>query len=728
MGFVKKRLAKRNYFCLFRYQKNIYVAVKLIKSIKQVPFFRLLIFLLAAIVLAGYFRWPIGVLFALFFGFVTAFFVAFYFFRGIFKRYILSFLGYSTIFIFGVLWYSLYNRVAFSEQLIGHNQTYIGTITEQPTETAKRIKVFLKIENAFDTTAQFQPLEARVLAYLPKDSASRQLQVGHRLVVHTKLAPVQQAMNPYAFNYAQYLAQQRVFYTAFVKETEWKLIGENWHYALFRYAAQIRQYLLKIYEKQGFANQELAIVAALTLGDKSQLDPDTKQAFSVSGAMHVLAVSGLHVGIIFAMFDFMLRSLGKNKTQRFVRVFIQILILWAFATLTGLSPSVSRAATMFSFVAFGKALKRRVSIYNSLTVSAFVLLVVNPNNIYQLGFLLSYSAVIAIVAIQPLLYKWVYVKNTLLDRLWGLVTVSIAAQIGTLPISLYYFHQFPVYFLITNIIVIPLATLILYSAVALFVFSWWPWLAAIFGKITYFLVSMLNRSTVYIEQFPFSSVQNIRLSQPEMILLYFSFVTLLWFVLYKNKTMLKLALSGVIVFFVVNIYIYVANRQNSDFIVFHANNASVIAHIQAQKASIYTDSSFVTNPSVRNYSLDAYITEKSVDKLDISILNSQKNSFVQQFIFHEGKIIFVVQSEKDLLFEATAKPNIDVVVIAQNAQIEVKHIIERFNVKRIVVDTSNKMWRTKNWRLACGRLRFPCHIVAEQGAYMLSADTVFSNL
>ena len=179
--------------------------------------------------------------------------------------------------------------------------------------------------------------------------------------------------------------------------------------------------------------------------------------------MHVLAVSGLHVGIIFFILNFLLTPLNRNKRLLKIKLFLLVGALWFYAFLTGLSPSVMRSCTMFSFIVVGENLNKRTNIYNTLAASAFLLMLINPLIIFGAGFQLSYIAVISIVFFQPRLAALVAVKNRILKYVWDLFTVSVAVQIGTAPISIFYFHQFPVYFWLSNFIVIPGAALILYN-------------------------------------------------------------------------------------------------------------------------------------------------------------------------------------------------------------------------------------------------------------------------
>ena len=236
----------------------------------------------------------------------------------------------------------------------------------------------------------------------------------------------------------------------------------------------MRDKLLNILKENGLKNNELAVASALILGYKDDLGEELKHSYSSAGATHVLAVSGLHVGIIFLVLNFLLNILDKNDRFKISKAILLICFLWAYATITGLSPSVVRAATMFSFVTIGKSFGKSSSIYNTLCASAFVLLVYNPYLIMEVGFQLSYLAVVGIVYFQSIIYKWIYVKNKFLKYIWMITSVSIAAQLTTFPLGLLYLHQSPTYLFASNLFVIPGAMLIIGLGILLFITSWIP--------------------------------------------------------------------------------------------------------------------------------------------------------------------------------------------------------------------------------------------------------------
>ncbi|NNE54598.1 MAG: ComEC/Rec2 family competence protein, partial [Flavobacteriales bacterium] len=274
----------------------------------------------------------------------------------------------------------------------------------------------------------------------------------------------------------------------------------------------------------------IGVVAALTLGDKSQLDKDTRNAFAMAGAMHVLAVSGLHVGILFMVIQKLLKPLSRLKNGSWFKTVILIATLWFYATLTGLSPSVLRTSTMFTFIALASHGGRQSNIYNTLAASAFLLLAIDPHLLFNVGFQLSYCAVIGIIWLQPVIYRVWFIKHKVGNWLWQLTSVSLAAQIATFPLGIFYFEQFPNLFLLTNILVIPAATALLICGLGFYASCWIPEVNQLVAWVVDKIAAGMNGGVCWVESIPFSSTQDLYISLGQMALIYAVIISLfLWF-------------------------------------------------------------------------------------------------------------------------------------------------------------------------------------------------------
>ena len=281
-----------------------------------------------------------------------------------------------------------------------------------------------------------------------------------------------------------------------------------------------RHQLLERYHTWGISEDAYGILAAMTLGEKTHIDQQTRETYREVGASHILALSGLHLMIIYSLVTLLV-------CWPRIRMLSQVLIIlsvWAFVLLTGLSPSIVRSASMVTVYGLLSLGYREKMSVNTLAFVAIVMLVINPLALYDFGFQLSFSAVLAIVTINPLLYGiiplHILMEHRFLRWIWGLATVSISAQIGTAPLVTYYFGYFSTAFLITNYIVIPLTTLILYLTPLLLAVCWWPWGVTLMAGILSFLVLTMNQLLRWIAQLPHSSINDISLSTLQVFLLY----------------------------------------------------------------------------------------------------------------------------------------------------------------------------------------------------------------
>ena len=413
-----------------------------------------------------------------------------------------------------------------------------AVLNQQPEEKPKSWKSILSV---FDSTGK---KAFDVLAYFQKDSLNPPPQMGDLILLNNSNINRIKNTNssPTDFDYASYMAKQGIYYQTYIKSDSYILLKEGYEKGLLYYGSKIRSYLISIYRRFDFDDKELAVLEALTLGYKSDLDEETKSAFQSSGAMHVLAVSGLHTGIIMLITGSLLSFLNRRRHGKIIKCAIVLSIIWLFAAVTGFSSSVNRAALMFSIMSIGDATGRNTTTYNSLAVSCFILLFINPYLIFNVGFGLSYLAVLSIVSFNPLFQKIEYsVENPVLKYFLGIVLVSIAAQIGTSVLSICTFGQFPMYFLLTNIVVIPVAYVIMMLAITLLITSSIYWLGyAVFWLLDKAL-SFMVWSVTWIESLPGSCIKDIELDSYNAFFIYAILFSMVVFVYYKRFVWIKVS-------------------------------------------------------------------------------------------------------------------------------------------------------------------------------------------
>ncbi len=527
---------------------------------------------------------------------------------------------------------------------------FIAVVLETPQEKLNSFKTILQVE-AVNHSDSIIPTKETVIAYFSKSNSVATLQAGDIIIFSDPPQTIENKNNPYEFDYKKYLERKSIYRQVYIPANNF-IKTKQIKKSISIWAEKTREKLLQIYRSQPIDETEFEILSALTLGYKRELEPETKRIFSASGASHVLAVSGLHVGIVFYLITLFFGFLRNKKSGRFVFMLISISILWIYAFITGLSPSVMRAAAMFSIFAIGENLNRRSNIYNLMAISAFILLLINPNNLFDIGFQLSYAAVFGIVFLQPKLEKLIFVKNKISRFFWMLVTVSVAAQITTFPITSYYFGQFPTYFWLTNIFIIPAVMVLIPLGIFLLFVSKIPVISAILA----FLLNVLLKSTYFllslIYQFPFS-VFNISIDPFQFTILIAAVGSA--FIFLKNQKVFYLKSTLLLILFVLvsalfkNIY----QLNQTELIVYNTGKNTGIQFIRGKLNYIVTDEELSDEEkwfhpgtqTCRTLGLDTPIFFVSND----SVVNE---SFLlkNKHVFFEGKLFSINKNQNELNF------------------------------------------------------------------------------
>lgn len=341
-------------------------------------------------------------------------------------------------------------------------------ITEPPVEKAKSVKIVAEI--AQDSSGF--SIGAKSIFYLYKDSAALSLQNGDELFVSTVINPIQPPQNPYSFDNQLFLRRKGIYYTGYVAENSWILLASHSVHPIRNFAYRLQQKFSDLFAENGLQDDEYSVITAVLLGNDETLEPELKARYSSAGVSHILCVSGMHVGIIFMIINFLLKPLDYSHKLCWLKALLLLLTIWFYAQITGLAPSVKRAAAMFTFVTIGGLLRRPVNIFHSLFASLFFLLLLNPLLIFEIGFEMSYLAVFGIVIFQPKIVALYKPRTIIFNYFWELTAVSISAQLATFPLSVFYFGQFPNYFLLANLSVIALSFVVVVTGVVLLVTSW----------------------------------------------------------------------------------------------------------------------------------------------------------------------------------------------------------------------------------------------------------------
>lgn len=573
--------------------------------VHSIPFLRITIAFALGILLSGKIFFPDPYLL----GFSGLLLIALFMIQKKYSYQLELFAGLTITFLFilfGIVIAEEYNQ----QPILFNDGKFSGIVLETPQEKENSYKTLLHLSSFYRNDSVFSCNE-KVLVYFEKNELIGQLNPGSIILLSTQLQMVENNGNPYEFDYKTYLSRKKIYRQIYLRNSDWTRTTRRAN-SLPIMAEKTREKLLNIYRKQNLGNEETEILSALTLGYKRGLDPETKRVFSSAGAMHVLAVSGLHVGIIYMVFTFFFGFLQKSKKGKYIFVLTSLLVLWGYAFITGLSPSVMRAATMFSLVCIGANIQRRPNIYNSLAFAAFFLLLINPNNLFEVGFQLSFAAVFGIVFLQPRLEKILPLKNKFLKPVWTLLSVSIAAQITTFPFTSYYFSQFPTYFWLSNLIVIPAAFVMIFLAISLLVFSQVHWIS---GLLAFLANRVIHFTFVFlqgVENLPMS-VLEFGVSASQTITIGLSLIFLFHFLSNQKISTLKAILLSLFILSCLNFYTRYQQLSERELIAYNNPDNPVIHLIHGETNYVISESPIHPGDFI-NREISTVVTKQNLTK------------------------------------------------------------------------------------------------------------------
>ncbi len=592
----------------------------------------------------------------------------------------------------------------------------VVVINEPLVEKAKSFKADADVEQIIHNDTAIGG-EGKLLVYFSKDSVNPGLQYGDKILIHKKLIPIKNSGNPGAFNYQRYAAFQQTFHNVFLKTGDWVKLNGNKAGVFQSFLFLAREKILSALQTNiTTGKDELGIAEALLIGYTNDLDKDLVQAYSNTGVVHIIAISGMHLGLIYAMLVWLFAKTPGVKKSKATQAILILACLWLFSLLTGGSASVIRSAVMFSFITAGKMLlKREASIYSSLAASALLMLCVNPYYLWDVGFQLSYLAVVGIVAFQKPIYNLVYVKNQYIDMVWKAVALTTAAQILTFPVCIYYFHQFPLLFLITNLVAVPLSTAILYAEIFLVGFSWIPIVGLYAGKVTAWLLWLMNRFILWVNELPFAVWDKIPANMFTTWLLYATVVLIAAWLIHKNSKILKWALGCLAGFLLAHSIINWKVKSQQKIIVYNVPQHQAIDFVQGDTYRFAGDSILLVDGLLQNFHLKPGRIALQLNKRVGTMAGSyQKEMFYQ---FGDTRVLVI---DKPVEFDTTTeKMNVDMIVISKSPKVYIPQLVKTFNCNKFIFDASNSLWKIEKWKQDCDKLNLPYHSIPEKGAFVM---------
>ena len=571
---------------------------------------------------------------------------------------------------------------------------------------------------AIRDSSGYKPAAGKVIIYFEAGTDLATLQYGKQFLLQKPLQKIKNSGNPGAFDYERYAGFHQIYHTVYLTGSDYTMLDARAGSSFKKLLLGCKEKVLSIIARYIPGDDNVrGIAEALLIGEKQHLDIDLVEAYSQSGVVHLIAISGMHLGIVYGMIVllFMLIPRWKHST---VKVVITILILWLFALATGGSPSVVRSALMFSLMIIGKQFFKSPSVYNNLSASAFILLCINPWYLWDVGFQLSYLAVTSIVWLQDPIYRLLFFKNKIANAIWKLATVSIAAQIVVFPITVFYFHQFPSLFIITNLLAFPLMFVILNAGIILLLLSWWPAVAAFIGKVIFYGITLMNAIVQGISGQSFSVVDNFSNDAWATIILY-GFVLGMAVALTMKKRWAFYFSLGCLVLFAVNNSVAVINANNTSRIVlYNVRKHTAVDFITNSRYDFIGDSAMREDGALRNFNL------KPARIFYRANAESETQTYFQPtgrtFVFR-GKTVFLADAPLSLKPIENKLP-IDILVITKDFKGSITKLTGALAPVKIVADGTVARWRRLQLREECVTLGLAFHDVQEDGAFVLEVE------
>ena len=621
----------------------------------------------------------------------------------------------NYLYIFGITCYLTF--IAFglfistsNEDLnkTNHFSNYTSRDTASTTITF-RVRELLK-PNAFSKRYYVDILKlnnntviGKALLNVKKDSVQTQLPIDAIYTTALPLVDVKKPLNPDQFSYKDYLEKQQVHYQLYADHTNLLQLQNKTH-TLFGYAAKLRNHINSKLNPYQYTNDQLSIINALILGQRQNITKEVYDNYTNAGAIHILAVSGLHVGIILLILNLVFKPIERLKNGKFYKTLILVILLWTYALIAGGSASIIRATTMFSIVAIGINLKRPTNIYNTLAVSVFVLLLIKPNFLFDVGFQLSYAAVIAIVSFQPILEKLWTPKYKIVTLLWQTLTVTVSAQFGIIPISLYYFHQFPSLFWLSNLIVIPFLSIILGLGLLVITLALFGLPKTLLSDAFGMVINWMNSFFGWISSQEDFLIIDIPFTVAQVIVSYIFIFCL--YALYHNKNYRWLQLTLISVLALQLSYTIVQfNSKSNQFIVFHKSRNTLLGKKHNnQLATFSTLKTAETNAIIRSFAVkNALQTIPSKPITNLYKLNNKHLLVVDSLAVFNLKGITV-----------------DYVVLTQSPKLNLTRLIDSLKPKVIIADGNNYRSYVNRWEATCLKQKLPFYHTGKTGAYIIN--------
>lgn len=593
---------------------------------------------------------------------------------------------------------------------------YQAMITRFPEEKERTWKLEAAVRWVHTDT--WQPVKGGVLLYFSKEDFQEPFQYGDMLLIKGRPGVPEGPANPGEFDYREFLALKNIYHQHFLKKEQVLKTAHDPPYWFMDFAFRGRQWAEATLNRFIHGPREQGIASALVLGVTDGLDEQLMHAYSATGSMHILAVSGLHISVLYFILMWMLSPLQRIRGGSWTIAITALLVLWLYAFVTGLTPSVLRAVVMFSFLALSRPWGRSTNIYNTLAVSAFCLLLFDPFLVRSVGFQLSYMAVLGIVFLYPKIVLLWEPGLRLLTEIWKIAAVSIAAQVATFPLGLFYFHQFPNYFLLSNLLVVPLSFVVLVLGLVLLGASFVPAAGMVAGYCLEKTITFLNTMVFTLEGFPFSLTEDVYISASQCILLIALILMVIAMFQYRRYQYLLLSFFIAICYACLQWVHHIREVKVQRITVYKVPGHSALDLIDQGQAFFLSDTLLGGDEQKIRYHVTPNRVMAGVLKVRAEAPASREFRGGRLIIWKGRRILQIRSPDYELPHFLEA----DWVIIGNNALTEVARLRERVAFRKVVLDTSNTFFFATRFLEEAKLYKLDVHSVWHRGAFTLKIE------
>lgn len=611
-----------------------------------------------------------------------------------------------VLFLFAHVSFYLYNEKNYTNHFThfidSKSQKCILQITDIPSHTNDGLKINADV--AFvESDSKWLNVKGKTIIYIKKDD-SLNFEVGNFLYINTKWSYLNDPKNPYEFDYKTYLERKNIFAITYTNASAVsKLHPLTFSSGLF-IGENIKATIVNTLRNSSLTEEAFSICSALLVGYDDEIDKNILSSFSHSGTLHILSVSGMHTGVIYGIILFLFSLFDKHDKRKKLKCIVLVSILVAFTIITGFSPSVLRASLMLSLIIIGKTFQKQSNSYNTLLVSAFILLLVNPLLILDVGFLLSYFAVFGIMYLYPILSNTIYIENKLLKWFWDSTIISVSATIFTLPISLYFFHQFPTWFIFSNLIIIPISIVIMFCALLIVAFSKVVVIKSLLVKLTNTLVWLIISTSNLTDNPNYGYIDYICFNKIDFLFLTICIILLLLYIKHKRFKLVVAFMLNLLLWTSFTIYENAKQIKQSELIVFNIKQKTFYA---LRKGNLL----YCNKTSLTTNEFERIVKPYIVNYRNLKIINTSNNYIAS----NSTRFLNITQSDVSSIPSTT-----NYILISNNSTVKM-NTFEK-SKPLIIADYSNNYKTLIKLKNLCKIHHLTLHNTKEEGALVLNLN------